>query len=76
MRSLLSGLLILVLFTLSAGFQLFIFTALYHNGGSIHLVDPFPEMRLFEFVLASAIFTVSLIALYKFFASLRRGKGG
>ncbi len=66
-------LLVLVLFTLSAGFQLWIFTALFHSGGSIHLVDPFPEMRMFEFVLASAIFTVALIALYRFFSSLWKG---
>ena len=67
-------LLVVFLFTLSAGFQLWIFAALYHEGGSIRLVDPFPEMRMFEFVLASAIFTVALIALCKFFSSLWRGK--
>jgi len=65
---------VLVLFIMSAGFQLWIFAALYDSGGSIRLVDPFPEMRLFEFVLASAIFTVSLIALWKFFASLLKRK--
>jgi len=67
-------LLVLALFIMSAGFQLWIFAALYDSGGSIHLVDPFPEMRLFEFVLASAIFTVSLIALWKFFASQLKRK--
>ena len=66
-------LLVLVLFTLAAGFQLWIFAALYHSGGSIRLVDPFPQVRMFEFALASAIFTVVLIALCKFFSLLWRG---
>lgn len=74
MAKLFGTLLVLVLFALSAGFQLFIFTVLYHSGGMIVLKDPFPETRLFEFVLASAIFTISLIALYKFFASLLKRK--
>jgi len=59
--------LVLTLFVLAAGFQLFIFTALYMRSGLIVLVDPFPELRLFEFILASAIFTVSCIALSLFF---------
>lgn len=65
---------VLVLFALSAGFQLWVFAALYHSGGSIHLIDPDKHMIMFEFGLSSTIFTFSLIVLYRFFISLWRGK--
>ncbi len=61
---------ILVLFVMSAGFQLFIFTALLQSEGHLYLVDPFPEVRLLEFVLASAVFLVAILATYDFFVKL------
>ena len=61
---------ILGLFSITAGFQLFIFAALYTSGGQITLVDPFPELRLFEFVFASAVFFIALLASYDFIVKL------
>ncbi len=74
MSKFLFTLLTLGLFVTSAGFQLWIFAALYHSGGSVWLIDPDKHMRLFEFAMASAIFTFSLIAFYRFFSSLWKGK--
>ena len=62
----LKAIVVLVLFVMSAGFQLFIFAALYQSDGSMLLIDPHSEIRLIEFVLASAIFTVAILALYSF----------
>ncbi len=63
---------ILGLFSITAGFQLFIFTAMYLSDGRMTLVDPFPELRLFEFVFASAIFFIALLAGYDFISRLIR----
>ena len=65
MKYIFFSLLILVLFVMAAGFQLFIFTALFIFG-SITLTDSFPEIRLAEFVLSSGIFSTACIAIVAF----------
>jgi len=64
---------ILVLFILSSGFQLWIFTAL-KTDKRLLLFDNFAEIRLMEFVLASFIFLVAVLALYDFIVMLLKGR--
>jgi len=65
MKQIFFTLLILVLFGMASGFQLFVFTAIFIFGRIIFF-DPSPELRLAEFVVASGIFNVACIAIVIF----------
>lgn len=70
------NLLVLTLFILSAGFQLFVFTALYINGGVFVIQDDPSVSLLIEFVLATGIFDIAVIAIYLYLHNLYKMREG